>query len=44
MNTTLYPVLTVTKTYDPAVDEILCEDGGQIFVEPSTDYYIAKES
>ena len=30
--------------YTSAVDEILCEDDSQIFLELSTSYYIAKES
>ena len=45
MDTTLYLTLTMTSDYyTSAVDEILCKDNNQIFLKPSTSYYIAKKS
>ena len=44
MDITLHLTLTMTSASSTSTDEILCEDDSQIFLEPSTSYYIAKES
>jgi len=45
MDTTLHLTLTITQTSTAyTTDEILLEDDSQIYLEPSTNYYLSYES